>query len=129
MAMVEAYFQSVLGDSSDDKDDHQTSYSNTIQTIRVEEEIGEYQSQLSTEQANCNNMLHLPDRYHMAILDGGADTCVIGKGWTVLARHPTKKANVVGFDKDIAVKGNLTIVSAICAIQLPNGETTYPCHQ
>ena len=71
MAMVEAYFQSVLGDSSDDEDDHQTSYSNTIQTIRVEEEIGEYQSHLSTEQTNCNNMLHLPDRYHMAILDGG----------------------------------------------------------
>ena len=43
MAMVEAYFQSVLGDSSDDEDDHQTSYSITIQTIRVEEEIGEYQ--------------------------------------------------------------------------------------
>ena len=61
----------------------------------------------------------------MAILDGGADTCVIGKGWTVLAEHPTRRANVVGFDKDIAVKGNLAIVSAICALQLPNGDTTY----
>ena len=50
MAMVEAYFQSVLGDSSDDEDDHQTAYSNTIQTIRVEEEIGElHQSNLSSQ--------------------------------------------------------------------------------
>ena len=71
MAMVEAYFQSVLGDSSDDEDDYQTAYLNTIQTIRVEEEIGElHQSNSSQEQANCNNRLHLPEKHHMAILDG-----------------------------------------------------------
>ena len=43
----------------------------------------------------------------------------------MLAEHPTRRANVVGFDKDIAVKGNLAIVSAICALQIPNGDTTY----
>ena len=108
MAIVEAYFQSVLGDSSDDEDDHQTAYLNTIQTIRVEEEIGElHQSNSSQERANYNNRLHLPEKHHMTILDGGADTCVIGKGWTVLAEHPTRRAHVVGFDKDIAVKLSL----------------------
>ena len=50
---------------------------------------------------------------------------MIGKGWTVLAEHPTRRANVVGFDKDIAIKGNLAIVSAICAIQLPEGDPIY----
>jgi phosphoserine aminotransferase len=26
----------------------------------------------------CMNLLHLPDRYHISILDGAADTCVLG---------------------------------------------------
>jgi chemotaxis protein histidine kinase CheA len=29
---------------------------------------------------NCMNLLHLPERYHISILDGGADTCVLGQG-------------------------------------------------
>jgi hypothetical protein len=27
----------------------------------------------------CMNLLHLPEKYHISILDGGADTCVLGK--------------------------------------------------
>jgi len=27
------------------------------------------------------NLLFLPDKYHIGILDGGADTCVLGKGY------------------------------------------------
>jgi hypothetical protein len=26
----------------------------------------------------CMNLLHLPEKYHISILDGGADTCVLG---------------------------------------------------
>jgi hypothetical protein len=29
------------------------------------------------------NLLHLPDKYHISILDGGVDTCVLGQGWQV----------------------------------------------
>ena len=43
----------------------------------------------------------------------------------MLAEHPARRANVVGFDKDIAIKGNLAIVNAICALQLPNRDNTY----
>jgi hypothetical protein len=28
----------------------------------------------------CMNLLHLLDEYHISILDGGADTCVLGQG-------------------------------------------------
>ena len=28
----------------------------------------------------CMNLPFLPERYHISILDGGADTCVLGKG-------------------------------------------------
>jgi hypothetical protein len=28
----------------------------------------------------CMNLLHLPEKYHISILDGGADTCVLGQG-------------------------------------------------
>jgi hypothetical protein len=46
----------------------------------------------------CMNLLHLLEKYHISILDGGADTCVLGQGWEVLSVHNTRSANVVGFD-------------------------------
>ena len=33
----------------------------------------------------CMNLLFLPENHHISILDGGADTCVLGKGWEVLS--------------------------------------------
>jgi phosphoserine aminotransferase len=51
------------------------------------------------------NLLHLPERYHISILDGGADTCVLGQGWEFLSVHITRRANVVGFNHEAAVKG------------------------
>jgi nitrous oxidase accessory protein NosD len=62
--------------------------------------------------------IHLPDKYHISILDGDADTCFLGQGWEVFAVHNTTRANVVGFDHEAAVKRNLTMVSAITAIDL-----------
>jgi hypothetical protein len=46
----------------------------------------------------CMNLLYLPEKYHISILDGGADTCVLGQGWEVLSVHNTRRTNVVGFD-------------------------------
>jgi hypothetical protein len=69
----------------------------------------------------CMNLLHLPEKYHISILDGGVDTCVLGQGWEVLSVHNTRRANVVGFDHETAVKRNLPIVSAITAVDLPDG--------
>jgi hypothetical protein len=67
------------------------------------------------------NILHLPEKYHICILDGGADTCVLGQGWEVLSLHNTRRANVVEFDHEAAVKRNLPIISAITAVDLPDG--------
>jgi hypothetical protein len=67
------------------------------------------------------NLFHLPEKYHIRILDGDADTCVLGQGWEVLSVHNTRRANVVGFDHEAAVKRNITIVSAITAVDLPDG--------
>jgi hypothetical protein len=69
----------------------------------------------------CMNLFHLPEKYHINILDGGADTCVLGQGWEVPSVHNTRRANVVGFDHEAAVKRNLPIVSAINAVDLPDG--------
>jgi hypothetical protein len=49
----------------------------------------------------CMNLLHLPEKYYIKILDGGADTCALGQGWEVLSVHNTRRANVVGFDRVI----------------------------
>jgi hypothetical protein len=67
------------------------------------------------------NLLYLPDKYHISILDGGADTCILGQGWEVLSVHNTRRANIVGFDHEATVKRNLPIVSAITAVDLPDG--------
>jgi hypothetical protein len=69
----------------------------------------------------CMNLLHLSEKYYMSILDGGADTCVLGQGWEVLSVHNTRRANVVGFDYEAAVKRNIPIVSAITTVDLPDG--------
>jgi hypothetical protein len=54
------------------------------------------------------NLLHLHEKCHISILDGGADTCVLGQGWEVLSVHNTRRANVLlGFDHEAAVKRNL----------------------
>jgi hypothetical protein len=67
------------------------------------------------------NLLHIPEKYHISILDGGADTCALGQGWEVISVHNTRRANVVGFDHEAAVKRNCPIVSAITAVDLPDG--------
>jgi hypothetical protein len=67
------------------------------------------------------NLRHLPERYHIIILDGGADTCVLGKGWEVLSVCSIRRVNLVGFDHEAAVKRNLPIVSAITAVDLSDG--------
>jgi phosphoserine aminotransferase len=46
------------------------------------------------------NLLHLPEKYHISILDGGADARVLGQGWEVLSVHNIRRANVVGFDNE-----------------------------
>ena len=71
----------------------------------------------------CMNLLFLQERYHISILDGGADTCVLGKGWEIVSTHNLRRANVVGFDHETAIKRNLPIVSAITALDLPNGQS------
>jgi hypothetical protein len=67
------------------------------------------------------NLLHLLEKYLISILDGRADTCVLGQGWEVLSVHNTRRANVVGFDHEATVKRNLPIVSSITAVDLPDG--------
>jgi hypothetical protein len=63
------------------------------------------------------NLLFL---HHISILDGGADTCVLGKGREILSFHDSRKAKLNGFDYDTAVKRNLPGVSAITALHLPD---------
>lgn len=47
--------------------------------------------------------------------------CVLGMGWEVLYMHKSRGANIVGFDHETAIKKNLPIVSAITAVDLPDG--------
>jgi hypothetical protein len=77
----------------------------------------------NTLHKKCKNLLFLPENHHISILDGGADTCVLGKGWEVLSIHNSRRANVIGFDHETAINRNHPIVSAMTAIDLPNGQS------
>jgi hypothetical protein len=77
----------------------------------------------NTSHNSCVELPILQDRYHISILDGGADTCVLGKGWKLLASKDSRRSNVFGFDHEDAVKRNLPIVSAITAVDLPDGSS------
>jgi hypothetical protein len=43
------------------------------------------------------NLLFLPEKLHVSILDGGADTCVLGKGWEVLSIHNPEEQMLLVF--------------------------------
>ena len=75
----------------------------------------------NTLHSKCMNLLFLPEIYRISILDGGADTCVLGKGWEIISIHISRWSNVVGFDHEAAVKRNLPILSAITAVNHPDG--------
>ena len=67
------------------------------------------------------NLLFLPQLYQIIILDGGAETCALGKGWEIIFIPNSRRENVVWFDHEAAVKRNLPILSAITAVDLPDG--------
>jgi hypothetical protein len=48
---------------------------------------------------------------------------VLGKGWEVLSIHHSRRANLVGFDHEAAIKRNLPIAIAITTLDLPNGSS------
>jgi hypothetical protein len=110
----EAVNNSNIYESQQEKDyDYWTSEHNIYTSISIN----------NTLYNKCMNLLFLPEKYHVSILDGGADTCVLGKGWEILSIHSTRRANVVGFDHETAIKRNLPIVSAVTALDLPNGQS------
>jgi hypothetical protein len=77
----------------------------------------------STLHNMCMSLLFLPENHHISILDGGAGTCVLGKGRKILSIHNSRRANIVSFDHEAAVKKNLPIVSANTAVDLSNGQS------
>ena len=57
------------------------------------------------------------DNVHISTSDNGADTCVVGTGWKVIATT-NRKANLVGFDSNYARKKGLPIVTADTVVRL-----------
>ena len=61
------------------------------------------------------NNLNIETNQKKCICDSGADTNAIGKGWAIVA-ETTRTANVIDFDKKIAVKKNLPIVTGVATV-------------
>ena len=90
----------------------------------------------ATTKANANNInvylrgdkhlrannLNVDPTHKKCIMDGGADTTVIGQGWTVVA-ETNRKVNVIGFDKKSAIKKGLPMVTAVGAVDIDKDNT------
>ena len=71
---------------------------------------------------NCMNSIHIQNYEKISMLDNGADTCVLGKGWEGIAVHHTRKVHVYAFDHQAAVKKHLDIVTAVSVVEV-NGKS------
>ena len=69
------------------------------------------------------NQLKVHEVHKNNIIDNGADTSVIGKGWHVLA-HTNRKVNVAGFDKKCGNRENSPVVTAVTCVDM-DGETVH----
>jgi hypothetical protein len=68
-------------------------------------------------------MKFVTNQQPLLVVLSGADTCVLGKGWEISSLHNSRRANVVGFYHETAVKKNLLTVSAITTADLSNGQS------
>ena len=66
--------------------------------------------------------------YYTCVMDSGADTCILGKGWEIIAVS-LRTARVQGFDEKIAIKSGLPIVNAITALDLTTKTILLKCNQ
>ena len=112
--MVVDEFLNNLYDDEDSDDLETTAFmAPTVRTV--------YVSHTKKKLATCFNSLSFPTEEHASVLDDGADTCVLGKGWKVISEDAIRRANVYGFDKENAARYGLPIVSAVTTV-VNNGQ-------
>ena len=68
------------------------------------------------------NNLNIETNQKKCICDSGADTNVIGQGWTIVT-ETTRTANIIGFDTKIVEKKNLPIVTGVAAMDVDKDTT------
>ena len=110
-ASVDLFLQNEDNDSDDEVD----IYGRSVGTMKVQNVT------LNRERYHKVMNFKTLENYHYSVIDSGCDTCLIGKGWTILSTHRTRKANVVGYDDDTMKKG-LSIVTGITAVDFEGGK-------
>jgi hypothetical protein len=50
------------------------------------------------------NRLSFPKIYRISMLDGGADTFLLGKGWDALSAHTSRRENLVILNHETPIK-------------------------
>jgi len=59
---------------------------------------------------------------HISIIDGGADSMILGAGWLFDNIHPTKTVNIIGFDEKHAMRRGCSIGTAYAVITGKDGK-------
>ena len=106
--MVEEYLQQALNQDKEEDDLLANVFCARTDEVSVSEE----------RVISCMNSMAIEANKKLVILDDGANMAVIGNGWEVIAKHPTRKARDIGFDHKAAVKRNLDIVSTCTVVEI-----------
>ena len=119
----EAIINAWIANTEDDSEDRQVNACTSIRRVNCGTTSQTIEVGISASKRRaCLNSLTIPSNTFTAIMDSGADTCILGKGWHVVEQHPTRRVKVVGFDKELATKNNLPIVTAMTVYELPDGD-------
>ena len=92
----------------------------SIQDIQEKMHTGHARATLT--HYNIRNLLAVDDTWYFAAIDNGADSSVIGKGWSIHSyvmgqNGREKRANLIGFDKNLSKRG-LPVVCALAVVEV-----------
>jgi len=115
LAFIAKALEGIEGNEEDEGSESSSSAHGNMTSVEYVE-ISEEDSEDISE-GRCMNSLYTPSEDHFAIFDSGSDSSIIGQGWKIIAEHPTRRANVIGFDAANTTKRNLPIVSAVTIVK------------
>jgi hypothetical protein len=115
---IDEYLEKAINTSNIYESTHEADYDHLISKHNVNASI----IINNTFYNKCMNLLFSPERYHMYSGWRCGQMCVRQRMVSFISLK-FKKANMVGFDHENAIKQNLPIVSGINALDLPNGQS------
>jgi uncharacterized protein YlbG (UPF0298 family) len=116
-------------ESEDDSEDEEEALNRIIRSYKATRNLNRFGGMVRTSNRDVHVsvdmgkvralMSKLDKEEIVALSDGGCDTTLLGAGWYIL-EYTGRSTDIVGFDKFVARKTGLPIVTGITKVTLPN---------